>query len=85
MGQAKLRGTYEQRSAQAQQRAAEERAERERQEAEAKEAERQRIAALPPEQQKRISERRHRRHMELAILLGTAAALSEPPMRRGKA
>lgn len=66
-------------------RAAEERAERERKQAEAKEAERQRLAAMPPEARKRYSERKHRRHMELAILLGTVASLSEPPIRRGKA
>ena len=71
MGQAKLRGTHEQRAAQAVQRAAEERAECERKEAEAKEAERQRIAALPPQERKRISERKHRSHLMTAMLMGT--------------
>ena len=50
MGQAKLRGTYEQRSAQAEQREAEERAERDRKEAEsaaaAAQAEAERVAAM---------------------------------------
>ena len=88
MGQAKLRGTFDQRAAQAEQRAAEKRAERERKEAEAKEAERQRVAALPPEERKRISERKHRSHLMTAVVMGTLiGALQDidKPSRRGKA
>ena len=86
MGQAKLRGTFEQRAAQAQQRAAEERAERERKEAEAKEVERQRIAALPPEQRERVvrEARSHRTNVATWVALGAALAAGLPS-RSGKA
>ena len=86
MGQAKLRGTYEQRVAQAKQRAAEERAERERKEAEAQEAERQRIASLPPEQRERVYENKRRRQMKITTILALAEAFgARLPSGRGKA
>lgn len=88
MGQAKLRGTFEQRAAEARQNAADARAARERKEAEAQEAEHQRITALPPEEQKRISERKHRNHLMTAMVLGTLiGALQDIDKlsRRGKA
>jgi hypothetical protein len=88
MGQAKIRGTFEQRSAQAQQRAAEEHAKRERKEAEVKDAERQRVAAMPPEERKRYSERKHRSYLKTAMLMGTLiGALQDidKPSRHGKA
>ena len=90
MGQAKLRGTYEQRSAQAEQRAAEERAERDRKEAEAAaaaaQAEAERVAAMTPEERERYSNRKHRRHMETAMVMGLLMSpfLSSSPRRRNK-
>ena len=82
MGQAKLRGSYEQRSTQAQQRLAAERAERERKEAEAKAAEMKRVAEMPPEQRERYKARRHNRHLMLATAFGMLASMSEPPRRK---
>ena len=77
MGQAKARGTLEQRIAQAQLREAEMRAARERREAEAKARKAEAIAKLPPEEQKRYREREHNRHMRAANLVGLMLALSE--------
>lgn len=86
MGQAKLRGNFEQRAAQAKKRAAEERAERERKEAEAMGAERQRLAEMPPEQRERVVRdvRRHQTNMATWVALGAAFAAGLPS-RRGKA
>ncbi|MFN3310127.1 MAG: hypothetical protein ACK40R_00275 [Thermomonas sp.] len=86
MGQAKLRGTFEQRAAEAQKRADEERAERDRKEAEAQEAERQRIAAMPQEQRVRFTENKRRRQMNVATIIAIGAAFgARLPSHRGKA
>ena len=86
MGQAKLRGTFEQRAAEAQKRADEERAERDRKEAEAQEAERQRIAAMPQEQRERVIQEMRRRQVNIATIIALGAAFgARLPSHRGKA
>lgn len=90
MGQAKLRGTQEQRVAQAIERDALARAERDRKEAEAEAAEAQRIAALPPEQRERIMARKRNTNIRMATWMALAATMGAPPpvvirTRRGKA
>lgn len=93
MGQAKLRGTQEQRVAQAIEREALARAERDRKKAEADAAEAERIAALPPKQRERVILAGRNRNIRLATWMALAAAMGAPPpvapvvirTRRGKA
>ncbi len=82
MGQAKLRGTKDERIEQACAVAAEQRRKAEIAKAESDEAERQRIAALPPEQQARIRKRTHDRHAAMAMWLGLGAGMLNTPRRR---
>ena len=77
MGQAKARGTLEQRIAQAKVRDAEMLAAREKREAEAEARKAEAIAKLPPEEQKRYRQRLHNRHMQTVNLVGLMLALSE--------
>jgi hypothetical protein len=74
MGQAKLRGTKEQRVAAAVERDSAARAARQRAEAE-------RLAAMTPAARKAESARKHRARMLTAMLLGVAYALPEPRRR----
>ena len=53
------------------------RVERERREIEAKAKEAERVAALPPTEQKQYRERKHQRYMARANMLGMLLALSE--------
>lgn len=77
MGQAKVRGSRDQRIAQAQVRDAAMRDAGDKREAEAKARKAEAIAKLPPEEKKRYRERVHRRHMNTAILLGALLGMSE--------
>lgn len=77
MGQAKARGTLEQRIAQAKVRDAEILAAREKREAEARAKEDEAAAKLPPEEQKRYRQRVHDRHMRTANLVGLLLAMQE--------
>lgn len=76
MGQAKARGTREQRIAQAQERDAAMRAERERLDIEAKAREAQRVAAMTPEKRKQYQERKHRGYMARASMVGLLYAMA---------
>jgi hypothetical protein len=82
MGQAKARGTREQRIAQAVYRhqQAEAHALQARKEAERREAER--IAKLPPEIRKEVVMRRGKSHLNSILLAGVMASLAVPTERK---
>ena len=77
MGQAKNRGTYDERVEQAQKRAALEASANKLAKQAAEHARAQRLAELPPEARRRVQERNHIKNLRLASMIGLAAALTE--------
>jgi hypothetical protein len=76
MGQAKSRGTLEQRIAQSKKKCEIADAARLQREDEAEKHEAQRVASMPPDERKQYSERKHRRNMATATMIGMMLALS---------
>lgn len=87
MGQARMRGSREQRVALAVHRQRDLQVAREAAAAKREADERARMAALPPKVRKRVAEQRHRNRMRIAALLGLAYGLfggAKRPMRLRK-
>lgn len=78
MGQAKARGSREQRIAEAQARDAEMREAQAKRQAEAAAKKAEAIAQMPPEARARYQQRIHRRHLATANLVGLMLGLSMP-------
>lgn len=81
MGQARLRGTQEERVKQAVEarEALEAKIRARREEADRKEMER--VAAMSPEDRKRYSQKKHEKFMTRATMLGLIGALDQPDIR----
>ena len=77
MGQAKNRGTYDERVAQSIRRAELEASANELAKQAAEHARAQRLAELPPEARRRVQERNRIKNLRLASMIGLAAALAE--------
>jgi hypothetical protein len=84
MGQAKNRGSRDERVAQSQKRAALEASQNELAKQAAEHARAQRLAELPPEARRRVMERNRVSNLRIASLLGLALAFSETPKRPNK-